>query len=85
MIIEDFSFETPKTKAFIAMSESLKVAGKKILLVLGESDHNVSLSARNLKNIKIIPVANLNTYDVMNAGIVLMAESSINVINETLA
>ncbi len=85
MVIEDFSIETPSTKAFLAIAENLKLTGKKVLLVLPEANHNINLSTRNLQNIKVILASNLSTYNVMNAGIMLMAESSINVINETLA
>ena len=85
MVVEDFTFETPKTKSFIAMAQSLKLADRKILVVLPESNHNVILSARNLKNVKVIPASNVNTYDVMNAGAILMSESTVNVINEMLA
>lgn len=84
-VVEDFTFETPKTKSFLAMAESLKLGGKKILVVLPDSNHNVILSARNLQNVKIVPVANLNTYDVMNAGVLLVCEGSVNIINEMLA
>ena len=83
-VIEDFSFDTPKTKSFLAIAEALNLAGRKILLVMPETDHNVSLSVRNLNNVKVIPVSNLCTYDVMNAGVLLMAETSVNVINEML-
>lgn len=84
-VVEDFTFETPKTKSFIAMAENLKLGGKKILVVLPDSNHNVILSARNLKNVKVIPVSNVNTYDVMNAAALLMCEGSVNMINEMLA
>ena len=84
-VVEDFKIETPKTKAMVAMTESLNLAGKKILLVVPESDYNISLSARNLQNVKVVVAANVNTYDVMNAGAVLMAEGAVNVINEMLA
>lgn len=84
-VVEDFSFETPKTKSFIAIAESLKLAGKKVLVVLPESDQNVILSARNLQNVKVVPANLVNTYDVMNAGALLMAEGAVNVINEMLA
>ena len=84
-VVEDFNIETPKTKAFIAMMNDLKLGERKILVVLPESDHNIILSARNIQNVKVIPAAQLNTYDVMNAGRVLMAEGAVNVINEMLA
>jgi large subunit ribosomal protein L4 len=83
-VVEDFSFDTPKTKSFLAMAEALSLSGKKILLVMPETDHNVSLSVRNLKSVKVIPASNLCTYDVMNAGVLLMAETSVNAINEVL-
>jgi large subunit ribosomal protein L4 len=84
-VVEDFTFETPKTKSFIAMAKSLNLADKKVLVVLPESDHNVLLSARNLKNVKVMPASNVNTYDVMNAAAVIMSESSVGIINEMLA
>lgn len=84
-VVEDFTIENPKTKSFLAMAECLNLCGKKILLVLPESDHNVILSTRNLPNVKVIVAENVNTYDVMNAGNILMAESAVNVINEMLA
>ncbi len=84
-VVEDFTFETPKTKSFLAMAESLKLGGKKILVVLPDSNHNVILSARNLKNVKVVPAANVNTYDVMNAAALLVCEGSVNIINEMLA
>ncbi|MCC8019017.1 MAG: 50S ribosomal protein L4 [Rikenellaceae bacterium] len=84
-VMEDFTFEAPKTKAFIALTENLKLGGKKLLVVMPETNHTVSLSARNLGNIKVIPASNVNTYDVMNAGAILLSEGSVNVINEMLA
>ena len=84
-VVEDFTFESPKTKSFIAMAESLKLGGKKVLVVLPDSNHNVILSARNLQNVKVVPAANLNTYDVMNAGALLVCEGSVGIINEMLA
>lgn len=81
-VIEDFSMEAPKTKEFIAITKNLDLEGKKILLILPESNRNIALSARNLLNVKIILASNINTYDVMNAGNILMAEGSVNVINQ---
>jgi len=81
-VVEDFVMETPKTKSFVAMAEALNLAGKKILLVVAESDHNISLSVRNLPKVKVMQVANLNTYDVMNAGVMLFTESALAKVNE---
>ena len=84
-VVEDFAIEAPRTKTIVAMMNGLKVSDKKILVVLPESNRNIMLSARNLQNVKVIPAANLNTYDVMNASSVLIAEGAVNVINEMLA
>ena len=81
-VVEDFSMEAPKTKEFIAITKNLDLEGKKILLILPESNRNIALSARNLQNVKIVLASNINTYDVMNAGNILMAEGSVNVINQ---
>lgn len=84
-VVENFNYETPKTKAFIELAKNLDLSGKKILLVTSESLPNVVLSARNLQNVKVVIASNVNTYDVMNAGVLLMTEGSVNVINEMLA
>ena len=81
-VVEDFVMETPKTKSFVAMAEALNLAGKKILLVVAETDHNICLSVRNLPKVKVMQVANLNTYDVMNAGVMLFTESALAKVNE---
>ena len=81
-VVEDFVMETPKTKSFDAMAEALKLADKKVLLVVAETDHNICLSVRNLPKVKVMQVANLNTYDVMNAGVMLFTESAVAKVNE---
>ncbi len=81
-VVEDFTIETPKTKEFIAITKNLNLEGKKILLVLPQSNLGVALSARNLQNVKVVLASNINTYDVMNAGNIIMAEGSVNVINQ---
>jgi len=84
-VVEDFTIDAPRTKTVVAMMNGLKVADEKILVVLPESNRNMLLSARNLQNVKVIPAANLTTYDVMNASSVLIAEGAVSVINEMLA
>ena len=81
-VVEDFAMEVPKTKEFIGITKNLNLEGKKILLVLPESNANVALSARNLQNVKVVLASNINTYDVMNAGNIVLAEGSVNVINQ---
>lgn len=81
-LVENFSFEAPKTKEFIAIAKNLQMADKKMLLVLPESNINVVLSTRNLQNVKVVLASNLNTYDIMNAGRMVMLEGSVEVINQ---
>lgn len=81
-VVEDFAMESPKTKEFIAITKNLKLEDKKILLVLPETNPVISLSARNLQNVKVIPASNLNTYDVMNAASIVLAETSIEAVNQ---
>ena len=81
-VVEDFAMEVPKTIEFIGITKNLNLEGKKILLVLPESNANVDLSARNLQNVKVVLASNINTYDVMNAGNIVLAEGSVNVINQ---
>ena len=84
VVVEDFTFEAPKTKEFIGMVNNLKVSGKKLLLVLLEPNKNVYLSARNLKNANVQIVSGLNTYRVLDAGVLLLTENSLKAINEIL-
>ena len=84
-VVEEFSFDAPKTKQAIELTKNLNVADKKILLVMSETKANVILSCRNLPNVKVVNAASLNTYDVMNAAVLVMAEGAVNVINEMLA
>jgi large subunit ribosomal protein L4 len=80
MILEDFSLETPKTKEFVNIRKNLKIDGKKSLLVLHEHNRNISLASRNLQDSKIVAVNNLNTYDIMNAAVLVFLESSLDVL-----
>ena len=84
-VVENLTVEAPKTKSFIAIEQNLKVAGKKILVVVPEVDTNLLLSARNLQNVKVVLASNVNTYDVMNANQLVLAEGAVNVLNEMLA
>ena len=84
VVVEDFSFEAPKTKDFIAMTKNLKVADKKLLLVLSEPNKNVYLSARNLKSAKVQTISGLNTYRVLDAGVLVVTESALSAIDKNL-
>jgi len=77
MVVEDFTFETPKTKNFTEMLKNFKTEGKKILLVTSGVDMNVILSCRNLAKVKVIQASDLNTYEILDAGRLLLTESSV--------
>lgn len=84
VVVEDFSFEAPKTKDFIELTKNLKVADKKILLILSSVDKNVFLSARNLKSAKLMSAPLINTYNVLDAGVLVITEKALDQINEVL-
>ena len=84
MVLEDFTMDTPKTKDFLSMLKVLKLDGKKMLLILPESNHFVSLSARNLPRAKVIAASALNTYKVMDAANLVFTEQSVAVIEKLL-
>ena len=76
-VLEDFNFEVPKTKEFVNLRNNLGVADKKVLLVLSEQNKNIYLSSRNLQDVKVVNVSDINTYDIVNASVVLFVENSI--------
>ncbi len=76
-VLEDFSFEQPKTKNYLNLLSVLSLADKKTLLVLPEINKNIVLSGRNLKNAKITTADQINTYDVLNADALILLESSV--------
>ncbi|MEN9400104.1 MAG: hypothetical protein RL632_1205 [Bacteroidota bacterium] len=84
LILEDPKFDAAKTKDFKAMLEALNLTNEKVLMVLGEKNDNVYLSSRNLGRVKVVTADSVNTYDVLNAKKVVLAESSIEVIEKIL-
>lgn len=81
IVVEDFTFEAPKTKDFVNFTKNLKVADEKILLVLKGQNKNVFLSARNVPGAKIISACNVNTYALLNNKAIILTEGSLDVIN----
>ena len=81
IVVEDFSFEAPKTKEYAEFVKNLQVADKKSLLVLADQNKNVYLSARNLEKAKVVTVSELNTYKLLDAKSLLLTESSVAAIN----
>lgn len=83
IVVEDFNFETPKTKEFVKMQNNLKIEGKKLLLVLPEVNKNVYLSSRNIQRVEVMTASALNTYKVMNANVLVMTENALKLVDET--
>ena len=84
LVLEDFDFETPNTKNFITVLKALGLENKKSLFVLGDSNKNVYLSSRNIQGAKVVKASDLNTYDILNAENLILAESSVKVIETIL-
>ncbi len=85
IVLEDFSFDTVKTKNYIQLVADLKATDVKTLLVLGAANNNVYLSSRNLKRTKVITADQLNTYDVLNAGKLILTTGAVKTLEEALA
>lgn len=82
IVVENFSFDAPKTKNYINLAKSFDLAEKKVLVVLAGSDSNVALSMRNVPNALMMQAIDLNAYSVLNNDAILITEDSVNVINE---
>ena len=78
VVVEDFTFEAPKTKEFVQINKNLKIDEKKSLYILSEQNKTIYLSSRNLAGKKIINISDLNTYDIMSASVLVFMESTIN-------
>jgi len=85
VVVEDFNFESPKTKNFVDVLKALEIDTKKSLFVLGSENTNVYLSSRNLKNSKVVKASEINTYGVLNANKVVITEGSLEGINSNLS
>jgi large subunit ribosomal protein L4 len=84
-VLEDFNFDSPKTKQYLEMLSNFELNGKKTLLILDKPNQNIYLSARNLERTYVTTSTNLNTYQIMNAGNILMVESSVKEIENILS
>ncbi len=82
MVLEDFSFEAPKTKEFVAIQNNLNINGKKSLIVISEANKNIYLSSRNLQNVEIVIASELSTYKIMRAQKIVLVESSVSKVEE---
>ena len=84
IVLEDVNFGTAKTKDFKALVSGLKLDNEKVLFIVGNDSENVYLSSRNLERVKVVSAESFNTYDVLNAKKVVLATSSIEVIEKIL-
>lgn len=84
IVVEDFTLEAPKTKSFIEILNNLKISGKKSLFVLPGADKVVYLSSRNLERVNVMAASALNTYKVLDADVMVVAEGALPVIEGNL-
>ncbi len=84
MVVEDFTFDAPKTREFSGVLKNLALNGSKVLFVTADHDSNLYLSGRNLKQTRIMEAKDVSTYDVLNAGKLVLSESSIQRLNNLL-
>ncbi|MDD3569299.1 MAG: 50S ribosomal protein L4 [Bacteroidales bacterium] len=82
LVLEDFNFDQPKTKEFVNICKNLNLSDKKSVFVMGEPNNNIYLSSRNLQKQKVVSASSINTYEIMNAGTLVLVESSIDVLNK---
>jgi len=85
IVVEDFQFDTPKTKNFIDVLKGLGLENKKSLIVLGDSNKNVYLSSRNLKGSEVVSSSELSTYKILNANNLVFVEGSLEGIELNLS
>ena len=81
IVVEDFTFEAPKTKEMLKVLNNLKISDKKVLLVLANRDNNVILSARNLPNATVTNASDINTYRILDNKVMVVVEGSVDVLN----
>ena len=82
VVVEDINLDTPKTKTFIDILSSLKIDTKKTLVIMPEYNDNLHLSVRNIPNALSIQFADINTYDIVNADVLLLTESAARLFSE---
>ncbi len=85
VIVEPFTMDAPKTKEFMHIIEALKAGDRKVLFVLPENSNNIYLSSRNLPEVKVITVDELNTYNVMNANSMVLVDGVQDILSERAA
>lgn len=82
VVVEDINLDTPKTKTFVEIMSSLKIDNKKALVIIPEYNDNLQLSVRNIPNALSVQFADINTYDIVNADVLLLTESVAKLFSE---
>ena len=82
IVVENFSFDAPKTKSYMNIAKSFKLEDKKVLLVFADYDKNVLLSVRNVPNALMAQAKDLNAFTVLNNDAIILTEDSVNICNE---
>jgi len=82
IVMEDFTFDAPKTKSFVEMLKGFELQDKKVLVIVNNEDHNLVLAARNIQKAKVVRADSVNTYDILNANTLLIVEGSLEVIEK---
>jgi len=82
LVLEDVSLDAPKTKEVASILKSLKAEGKKVLFLTGDENTNLHLSLRNMPNVLGYQFNDMNTYDIVNAEVVVITEASVKAIAE---
>ena len=83
IVLEDFSFEAPKTREIIKMGNNLNIANKKSVFVLPEQNKNIYLSSRNVQGVEVVIASELSTYSIMKASTLILVESAVDVLQAT--
>lgn len=83
IVLEDFSFDVPKTSQMAGMSVNLNLSRKNSLIVLPEQNKNIYLSSRNLQGVEVVTISDLNTYNIMKASTLVLTESAVDVLQST--
>lgn len=85
IVVEDFSFDKPKTKEFVSMMDALKLKGKKILLLTGKNETNVYKSGRNISKVNVMEASKASTYDILNNQILVLQHTAVDAIAKTFS
>ena len=85
IVLEDLTFDKPKTTEFLNLLKGVKLEGKRVTLVTSENNSNVYLSSRNIQKIKVVAASDVNTYDLLNCSTLVLTEGSVKAIENSLS